>query len=161
MLLPATPLTVVYYTATEANKYYVAPSYYTTAAPSYYTEPNYYTTTSSPLHSTLRPQNITRLQVTTLKPTPHTPSQTTTPMLHKTMLLPLIIQLRPGVLRYREGRTFFSRLSRRADVMLFATNLKEKAFCIKIGGNENRKTGGNEPAARDVQRYQIAQTFEN
>ncbi|KZS03104.1 Furry,-like protein [Daphnia magna] len=112
MLLPATPLTVVHYTATEANKYYVAPSYYTTAAPSYYTtaapsyytEPNYYTTTSSPLHSTLRPQNTTRLQVTTLKPTPHTPSQTTRRMLHKTMLLPLIILLRPGVLRYGEVR---------------------------------------------------------
>ncbi|KAK4035902.1 hypothetical protein OUZ56_027981 [Daphnia magna] len=134
MLLPATPFTVVYYTATETNKYYVAPSYYTTAAPSYNTEPNYYTTTSSPLHSTLRPQNTTRLQVTTLKPTPHTPSQTTTPMLHKTMLLPFIIPLRPGVLRYT--------------IDIF----QEKAFCIKIEGNDNRKTGGNEPAARDVQR---------
>ncbi|KZS08904.1 Uncharacterized protein APZ42_027010 [Daphnia magna] len=93
MLLPATPLTVVYYTATEANKYYVAPSYYTTGsilqhraqllhnnlvtpafyteAPKYYSPPSYYTEAytsyAKPDNYTNAPQNYATASYYTTK----------------------------------------------------------------------------------------------
>ncbi|KAK4026100.1 hypothetical protein OUZ56_015122 [Daphnia magna] len=43
-----------------------------------------------------------------------------------------------------------TRKRRRLSLILLVSLTKKEisAFCIKIGGNENRKTGGNEPAAR-------------